>query len=211
MEWIDATVPVRNGMIVYGGDPPVALSRVQNIAEGGICNLSRLEFGVHTGTHVDAPIHFIEGGAGIEAIPIAALMGLALVADARGATGNLDRPTLEGLGIPAGTERLLFRTPNSRLWDESVFSSDFIGLTEDGAEYLLERGVRLVGMDYLSIAPAGNPAPTHVALLRAGAVILEGLDLRRVEPGAYELRCLPLLLVGADGAPARVLLRPQME
>lgn len=210
MEWIDATVPVRNGMIVYEGDPPVALERVQGIATGGICNLSHLEFGVHTGTHVDAPIHFIEGGAGIEAIPLDALMGSALVADARGATGNLDRPALERIGIPAGTERLLFRTPNSRLWDKPAFSSDFIGLTEDGAQYLLERGVRLVGMDYLSIAPAGNPAPTHVALLRAGAVILEGLDLRRVEPGAYEFCCLPLLLVGADGAPARVLLRPQM-
>lgn len=210
MEWIDATVPVRSGMIVYEGDPPVALERVQAIATGGICNLSRLEFGVHTGTHVDAPVHFIEGAVGIEAIPLDALIGPALVVDARGTTGDLDRPALDALGIPARTERLLFRTPNSSLWDEPKFSSAFIGLTEDGAEYLLERGVRLVGMDYLSIGPMGNPAQTHVALLRAGAVILEGLDLRRVEPGAYELCCLPLLLVGADGAPARVLLRPQM-
>ncbi len=209
MGWIDATVPIRAGMIVYDGDPAVALERVQSIAAGGICNLSRLDLGVHSGTHIDAPIHFIEGGAGVEAISLDDLMGPALVADTRDATSDLDRPALERIAIPDGTERLLFRTSNSRLWDEPGFSRDFIGLTEDGAEYLLKRGVRLVGMDYLSIAPMGNPAPTHVALLRAGAVILEGLDLRRVEPGAYELRCLPLLLAGADGAPARVLLRPR--
>jgi len=208
MEWIDATVPIRAGMIVYDGDPAVALDRVQSIATGGICNLSRLGFGVHTGTHVDAPVHFIEGGAGVETIPLEALMGPALVVDARDATADFDRPTLEQMAIPGGTERLLFRTSNSRLWDLPHFSPEFLGLTADGARYLLERGVRLVGMDYLSIAPMGNPAPTHLALLGAGAVILEGLDLRQVEPGAYELRCLPLLVAGADGAPARVLLRP---
>ncbi|MGE5594593.1 MAG: cyclase family protein, partial [Hyphomicrobiales bacterium] len=108
---------------------------------------------------------------------------------------------------PDATDRLLFRTRNSRLWDEPAFSRDFIGLTVGAAMALLRRGVRLVGIDYLSIAPFGDPAPTHRALLEAGAVILEGLDLRHVDPGLYELVCLPLLIPGSDGAPTRALLR----
>jgi arylformamidase len=206
MEWIDVTVPIRSGMATYEGDPAVTLERVAAIAEGGICNVSRLDFGVHSGTHIDAPVHFIDGGAGVEATPIEALIGRALVIDATGITGDIDAATLRSFDLPAGIDRVLLKTPNSRLWDGHSFSREFFGVTEDGAGYLAERGVRLVGIDYLSIAPFGDPAPTHVALLGAGVVILEGLDLRLIEPGDYEMVCLPLLITGADGAPARTLL-----
>jgi len=206
MSWIDISVPVRPGMIVFEGDPAVGLERIADMAQGAICNVSRLDFGVHSGTHIDAPVHFIEGAAGAEGIPLDALIGRATVIDATGIVGDMNEAVLRALGIPEGTERLLFKTPNSRLWERPTFSPEFFGITEDGATYLIRRGVRLVGIDYLSIAPMRDPAPTHVALLAAGVVILEGLDLRRVEPGAYTLVCLPLLLPGADGAPARALL-----
>ncbi|MDE3096425.1 MAG: cyclase family protein [Chloroflexota bacterium] len=203
---IDVTVPVRTGMVVYEGDPPVRRELAQSMAAGGICNVSRLACGVHTGTHIDAPVHFIEGAAGIEATPLDALIGDACVVDATSADGDIDAATLRRLIVPDGVARVLFKTPNSRLWGRPSFAPDFVGLTADAAQVLVARGVRLVGIDYLSIAPKRDPAPTHVALLSAGVVILEGLDLRAVTPGAYRLICLPLLLEGSDGAPARALL-----
>ena len=203
---IDVTVPVRTGMVVYEGDPRVRRELAQSLAAGGICNVSRLECGVHTGTHIDAPVHFIEGAAGIEATPLDALIDDACVVDATSIDTDIDAATLHRLTIPDGVTRLLFKTPNSQLWGRTSFSPDFVGLTADAARVLVERDVRLVGIDYLSIAPKRDPAPTHVALLAAGVVILEGLDLRAVTPGPYRLICLPLLLEGSDGAPARALL-----
>jgi len=203
---IDVSVPVRPGMIVYEGDPPVRRELAQSIAAGGLCNVSRLDCGAHTGTHIDAPVHFIEGAPGIEAVPLDALIGDCVVIDASGVTGNIDAGALEQLGIAAGAERVLFKTRNSALWARGTFSRDFTALSADAARALVARGVRLVGIDYLSIAPYGDAAPTHVALLQAGVVILEGLDLRAVTPGAYRLLCLPLLLEGSDGAPARTVL-----
>jgi arylformamidase len=206
MRFFDITVPVRPGMPVYEGDPPVAVERVASIADGAVCNLSRLACGVHTGTHIDAPVHFIDGAPGVDGVALDALYGPAWVVDATGAADDIDRAALDALAIPADTTRVLFKTANSRLWKREGFSRDFIGLKEDAARALVERGVRLVAMDYLSVAPMSDPAPTHVALLEAGVVILEGVDLRRVEPGAYTLLCLPLLIEGADGAPARAVL-----
>ena len=206
MQIFDISVPVRPGMIVYDGDPDVTLERVKAIADGASANVSRLDFGVHTGTHVDAPVHFIDGARGAETIALEALIGPVVVVDATEQTEHIDAAALGRLAIPAGTERVIFKTNNSRLWDLDHFSADFIGLLGDAAAALVARRIRLVGIDYLSIGPKGNGVPTHVALLEAGVVILEGLDLRRVEPGAYQLVCLPLLLVGSDGAPARAVL-----
>lgn len=206
MEIIDVSVPVRPGMIVYDGDPDVHMERVKTIAGGASANVSRVDFGVHTGTHIDAPVHFIDGAPAMETVPLEALIGPAQVIDATGLASHIDAATLERLSIPAGAERVIFKTDNSRLWDRERFSADFIALTGDAAEALVARGVRLVGIDYLSIGPKGNGVATHVALLQAGVAILEGLDLRRVTPGAYQLACLPLLLVGSDGAPARAVL-----
>ncbi len=206
MRIIDVSVPVRPGMAVYEGDPTVRRELVQSIAGGGICNVSRLDCGVHSGTHIDAPAHFIDGAPGIEATPLDALIGEAHVVDATTITTDIDAATLAALAIPPGATRVLFKTPNSRLWASPAFSRDFFGLTEDAARALVARGVRLVGIDYLSIAPLAAPAPTHLALLSVGVVIVEGLDLRAAPPGAYRLLCLPLLLEGSDGAPARAVL-----
>jgi arylformamidase len=202
VEIIDISVPIRPGMIVYEGDPEVHLERALSITEGAVANVSRLDFGVHSGTHIDAPVHFIEGAAGAEALPLDALVGDAHVVDATGVEGALDESALEPLELPDGAERLIFKTSNSRLWDLDEFSHDFVRLTGDGARYLLRKGARLVGIDYLSI----GDEEAHVELLRAGVVPLEGLDLRRVEPGPFRLVCLPLPLVGVDGAPARAVL-----
>jgi arylformamidase len=201
MELLDITVPIREGMVTYPGDPTVHLERASSIAGGGVVNLSRLDFGLHSGTHVDAPIHFIDGAAGIETVPLDNLIGPAAVVDATAVAGMLDRPALEELELP-DVPRLLFKTRNSQLWASDTFSEDFVHLTGDGAELLVERGVRLVGIDYLSI---GDEAAHH-ALLAAGVVPVEGLDLREADPGLYELLCLPIKVVGSDGAPARVVL-----
>ena len=206
MHWLDVSVPLRWPMPVYEGDPAPRFERIQQMAKGGVCNLTKLDFGLHTGTHIDAPLHFIDGGAGAEETPLDVVMGAAVVADVTGLRGNITEDVVAGLSIPRRTARLLFKTRNSKLWESDRFSADFTAITEEGAEALVRRGVQLVGIDYLSIAPFGDPAPTHLALLGAGVVVLEGLDLRRVAGGEYELRCLPLLIPGADGAPARTLL-----
>ena len=191
MEIIDISVPVRPGMVTYPGDPEGRLERVSSIAEGAIANISRLDFGVHTGTHVDAPLHFVDGAAGAEALPLDVLVGPCVVVDG-----------LEPAAVPAGAERVLFKTPNSLLWEREEFAEEFVKLDEEAARTLVGNGVRLVGIDYLSI---GDEEAHHV-LLEAGVVPVEGLDLRGVEPGEYRLVCAPLKLVGSDGAPARVLL-----
>ena len=208
MTWLDISVPIREGMPTFEGDPKVRLSQAAAISMGAVSNVSRLDFGVHSGTHVDAPVHFIEGAGGVEAISLDALIGPAAVVDARPVSGRFDAAAVERLGIPDGTERLLFRSRNSDLWNLPAFSPSFNGVTEDGARELVRRGIRLVGIDYLSIAPFADPVPTHVTLLEAGVVVLEGLDLRAIEPGPYDLVCLPLRIPGCDGSPARAVVRP---
>ena len=199
MEIIDVSVPVRPGMVTYPGDPAVTLERVASLANGDVVNLSRLDFGVHSGTHVDAPVHFIDGAAAAETLPLDLLVGPARVLDLT-ASERLDAAAFDGVEL---RERVLLKTRNSELWARDSFAEDFLALTEDGARALVDGGVRLVGIDYLSIGDEG----AHRALLGAGVVAIEGLDLRDVEPGEYELICAPLKLVGSDGAPARVLLR----
>jgi arylformamidase len=201
VEIFDISVPIRPGMVTYEGDPLVHLTRALSIAGGASANVSRLDFGVHTGTHVDAPVHFVEGAAGADELPLEVLIGPAHVVDATGVGGQLDETALRGLELP-DAERLIFKTTNSELWALDRFSPEMVKLTGDGARYLIGRGVRLVGIDYLSV----GDEQAHVELLRAGVVPLEGVDLRGIEPGEYELVCLPLRLVGADGAPARAVL-----
>jgi arylformamidase len=204
--WTDVSVPIRPGMVTFAGDPAVILERSSALAAGDVCNVSRLDFGVHSGTHVDAPNHFIDGAPGIESVPLDVLIGPALVVDASVAGGQIDGEAIGRMGIPVGTRRVLFRV-NSALWNESTFQSSFVGLTAEGALALVLLGVRLVGIDYLSIAPFGNPTPTHRALLDASVTIVEGLDLRDVEAGLYDFICLPLRIPGSDGGPARAMLR----
>lgn len=197
----DISVSIRPGMHVYAGNPGVQLELHESIAEGAIANVSKLELGVHSGTHVDAPSHFIDGASGTESLPLAALVGPAAVVDATAIDGDIDEDALASLDLPAA-DRLLLKTTNSALWGEPSFTHDFIRLNGSGARYLIERGVRLIGIDYLSI----GDEDAHRELLGAGVVPLEGLDLRGVDPGAYQLVCLPLKLEGSDGAPARAIL-----
>jgi arylformamidase len=198
----DISVPIRADMPIYAGDPAVELERASSIAEGGHANVSKLSMGVHTGTHVDAPVHFIEGAPGMEGVPLDALYGPAVVVDATGIVADsLGEAELEGLDIPAGAERVLLKTRNSELWAQP-FTRDFIRLDGSGARFLVARGVRTVGLDYLSI----GDHDAHRELLGAGVVPVEGLDLREIEPGAYTLVCLPLDIVGSDGGPARAVL-----
>jgi arylformamidase len=202
MRLIDVTVPIRDGMPVYHDNPEVRLERARSIGDGDVVNISRLDLGVHTATHVDAPLHFFEDGAGAETIDPEALIGEAHVIDATALHADIDADALATLDLPERAERLLFKTPNSELWNRDEFTHDFIRFVASGATRLLELGVRLVGIDYLSIGDEG----AHRVLLGNGVVPLEGLDLRGIEPGRYTLYCLPLKLVGSDGAPARVLL-----
>jgi arylformamidase len=204
--WIDISVPVIAGMVSFPGDPLIFLERASSMSSGAICNVSRLDFGVHSGTHIDAPIHFVEGAPAIESVPLDACIGPALVVDASAHDRHLDAAAIRSLSIPAGTRRVLFRW-NSHLWREPGFQSGFLALAGDGAAALVDLGVELVGNDYLSIAPFDDPIPAHLALLDAGVVVVEGLDLTPVGPGEYDLVCVPLLIPGSDGGPARALLR----
>jgi arylformamidase len=196
MEIIDISVPVRTGMVTFPGDPEVSHERVKAIADGESANISKLDLGVHTGTHVDAPNHFIEGAAGADELSLEVLNGPCEVVEA----AALDESAVDA--VPEGTERVLFKTPNSELWAQTTFPERFERLNGAAATALVERGIRLVGVDYLSV---GDEDAHHV-LLGAGVIPVEGLDLRGVDPGSYELHCLPLRLVGSDGAPARAIL-----
>ena len=204
---MEISLPVRPGMPVFPGNPDVALGLQQSMEAGDEANLSFLALGVHTGTHVDSPFHFLPRSATTDEMPLDTMIGEANVLDATSISGHVGTAALRSLPIPDGCTRLLVKTTNSELWSKQDFSSDFQGLTADGAAYLVERGIALIGWDYLSIGPYGDATETHRVLLEAGVVILEGIDLRGVEPGGYELICLPLLLKGSDGAPARAVLR----
>jgi arylformamidase len=198
---LDISVPIRAGMHVYPGNPGFRLERHESIADGAQANVSKLELGVHNGTHVDGALHFIDGAAGTEALPLEACVGPAEVVDATSVETDIDEAALQSLPL-GDSERVLLKTRNSRLWELPEFTPDFIRLTGSGARYLIARGVRLIGIDYLSI----GDAEAHRELLGAGVVALEGLDLRVADPGTYQLVCLPLRLEGSDGAPSRAIL-----
>jgi arylformamidase len=183
------------------------IERVEKIEDGSNANVSRMNIGVHTGTHVDAPFHFLPGGATVDSISLKILTGRAYVL-ALPEVSVINSAVLQAAEIPPRTRRLLFKTRNSQYWanQSSEFTTDFVGISADGAQYLVDRGVKLVGIDYLSVAPYKESRPTHEILLQAGTVVVEGLDLSRVSQGRYTLYCLPLKLAGSDGAPARAIL-----
>lgn len=195
-------------MVHWPGNPPVRIDLALSIARGDACNVSSLALGAHTGTHMDAPRHFFEAGPGIDTMPLTAAIGPARVLAMNDATA-IHAPALEPLAIQPG-ERILFKTRNSAgAWQSDTFDEDFVYIARDAAEYLAARHVLLVGVDYLSVGGYAHDGPeTHRALLGAGVWIVEGLNLAPVAPGAYELMCLPLRLQGADGAPARAIVRP---
>jgi arylformamidase len=206
--WIDVSVTVRHGMPHWPDNPPIVMERAMDIGLGHDCNLSHLAMGVHSGTHVDAPVHFIHQAAGVDEMPLAAMMGAARVIEIAHPR-EITADELRGHSLQAG-ERVLFRTSNSvRCWQTDRFVEDFVYISEQAAGYLAETRVRTVGIDYLSVGGyRADGAAIHRILLAAGIWIIEGLDLSAVRAGRYEMICLPVKLHGSDGAPARALLRP---
>lgn len=208
--WIDVSVPVRDGMVHWPGDPPVEIGLRLSIAAGDAANLTKLSVSAHTGTHMDAPRHFIDDGAGIDSMPLEATVGPARLIEIEDpAVVTADELERHGLD---GVERLLLRTRNSaRRWWEEDFDGGFVHIEPEAAKLIADAGVLAVGVDYLSVGGMKSGAETHRVLLGAGVWIIEGLDLTGVGAGDYELVCLPVRLVGADGAPARALLRARDE
>jgi arylformamidase len=207
MKIYDLSVSISPTLPVWPNNPGIELERMNKIEEGANSNVSRLALGVHSGTHVDAPVHFIQGAAGVESLKLEVLMGPAYVLDLPG----ISRVTVTELAsakIPGGTKRLLIKTRNSEFWanGDKEFHTDYVAIGADAAEWLVQHSVQLVGVDYLSVAPWKESVPTHQILLKAGIVVVEGLNLTGITPGTYEFICLPLKLVGSDGAPARAVL-----
>lgn len=205
-DWIDVSVPVHSGMVVWPGDSEVRVERVLELEQGAPFNLTHCSFTAHTGTHIDAPRHFLAGGQTIDSIPLDAVLGPCRVVRIH-APEKVSPAELPG-DLMSG-ERILFQTDNSFKNNKlNEFIEDFVYVSREAAEVLASAGVRLVGIDYLSVGGfKRDMAETHCILLAAGIWIVEGLDLSQVEPGRYELACLPLRLTGADGAPARAALR----
>ena len=209
MKVYDISVPLRPDMPTYEGEPGPRLEFRKLLSKGDSSTVSVLSLGSHTGTHVDAPSHFIDGAHGVEELPLDALVGPAYVAEFSGNT-HITATDLESMAIPADCQRLLFKTRNSAFWVDPEFHTDFIALAPDAARKLTERDLRLVGIDYLSIERfRARPHEVHETLLAGGVVVLEGADLRSVSGGSYFLVCAPLNVVGAEGAPARAFLIDQ--
>lgn len=209
--WIDISVPLRSGMVHWPTDQDVRLERRLALDRGDPMNLTAASMSLHTGTHMDAPLHFVAGAPGIDRMPPDATVGRARVLEFPAATA-IGPAELEPHAIEAG-ERILLKTSNSaRCWRTDEFVADFVSVTPDGARYMAGRGIRAVGIDYISIGAEGEEGDeTHRVLMSAGIWIIEGLDLSAVEPGEYDLICLPLKVLDGDGAPARAIVRRRSQ
>jgi len=210
---VDISVTLGRGLPTWPGSMGMRLERVCRMEKGDKANVSKLTCDVHTGTHIDAPAHFISGGNTVARIPLNLLIGDAIVGDLPNVS-IITPSDLAGLELPLGTKRLLLRTKNSKLWEDygNEFCPHFVALTPEAAQWVVDWGIKLLGIDYLSVQPFGDSTQqTHITLLSAGVVILEGLNLSQVVPDTYELICLPLKLVEAEGAPARAILRARLS
>lgn len=206
MTLYDVTLPIQEGMITFPGDPLFKIEPFFERKKGDPFDLALMSMATHVGTHVDPPAHYLDNGYTVDQIPLDILVGPGIVLDMRGRP-YVDREAL--VASAAGDyDRVLFKTDNGPRLLESTFHEDYVYLTEDGASYLVEQGVRLVANDYLSIEKYRNPgAPVHTTLLKAGVLVVEGVNLLDVPAGPCEVYCLPLKIKGADGAPARVLIK----
>ncbi len=208
MDWIDISVPLKSGMVHWPGDPEVKIERVRDAEKGDRNTLSEVCMGAHTGTHMDAPLHFVRGGAGIDQLPLDVAMGRARVIEIEDGE-SIKVEELQKHDIRRD-ERILFKTRNSsHVWREADFVEDFVYMSIEAARSLVERGVSLVGVDYLSVGGyKKDGSEVHQTLLQAGIWLIEGLDLSKVSAGEYDLVCLPLKIVDGDGAPARAVVKP---
>lgn len=209
MRTYDISLTISPNLPIWPDDTPISIERTEKIEQGSDANVTRLEMSAHVGTHVDAPYHFLGGEAAtVEQLPLNILHGRAYVLQIEDEVDLITESVLKNASIPLRIRRLLLKTRNSLYWasGETKFQEEFVALSEDGAQYLVDRGIRLIGVDYLSVAPFRDTGPTHKVLLSAGVVILEGLNLSFITPGRYTLYCLPIKIKGADGAPARAIL-----
>lgn len=211
MRIYDVSVPLSAATPTYPGDPGIDITKWLTLAKGDAANVSLINFGLHSGTHVDAPAHFIEGGARVESLPFESLVGEAEVIEVPDHIRAIEEDFVSS-SCARGAQRILFKTRNSDFWSnlKQGFREDYTYIDPAAAQRLVELGVKLVGIDYLSVEQFKSAGfETHHALLSQGVIILEGLDLREVPAGVYELICLPLKIAGGsgDGAPARVILR----
>ncbi len=208
MKFWDISVPLSADLPVWPGDPKVSIERTSRIEDGANANVSRLDIGVHTGTHVDAPFHFLPGATTIESLSLEKMIGPVQVVRVPDDFSVITADIIHVCGIKPETRRVLFKTVSSTFWIKygSQFRTEFVGIDESGAKELVSRDIQLVGTDYLSVSPFKQSRPTHEAFLKASVILLEGLDLTEVEPGDYNLICLPLKIKGSDGAPARAVL-----
>jgi arylformamidase len=204
--WIDISLPIRHKMVHWPGGPEPKVELISDMNKGDVANVTSIAMSVHTGTHMDAMRHFIADGVTMEAMPLGAVIGPAkLIAVDDPAAIRLEH--LRPHDLNPG-DRVLFKTANSELrWFGDEFREDYVYIDPEAAKYLVEQGVQTVGVDYLSVAPFFDGVTTHRILLGAGVWIIEGLDFRNVEPGDYELVCLPLNVPGSDGALARAIVR----
>jgi arylformamidase len=205
---IDITIEISDHMVVWEGDPGVKIRQLLKMKNGDPYNLTRLDLGVHNGSHVDAPLHFLENGNSTDHFPLSQMVGPVQVIEINNSVNLITADILKNAGIHAETKRLLFKTKNSDYWKKSdaVFQKGYCGVTTDGAQFLATLDLQLVGIDYLSISPLSDLEEPHRILMRKGVIILETVNLADVGPGFYDLYCLPLKLVGCEGAPARVIL-----
>ncbi|MBV8695473.1 MAG: cyclase family protein [Ktedonobacteraceae bacterium] len=205
--WIDISVPLYTDLVHWPDDPSVQIERVTDLNRGDVATVSKLSMCIHSGTHMDAPAHFLKGGASIDTMPIEATIGRARVIEIQDSE-SINSEELERLDIRQG-ERILFKTKNStRAWQSASFVQDFVYISYEAAQYLAKLRIQTVGIDYLSVSGFTKDGPeTHYALLAAGIWIIEGLNLSQVPSGTYELVCLPLKMLGCEGAPARAVLR----
>lgn len=203
----DISVPITSPMPVWPSDPPVNLTPISHPSRDNshTIRVTRIEMGSHTGTHIDAPWHMLEGGRRLNQISLETLIGPAVVLEIAGVK-SLKRGDVEKFNLQ-GIQRVLFKTDNSQHWNDGKFYEDFVYLEPEAAEFLVERGIQLVGIDYLSIDHFKSEShPSHFVLLPRNVVIIEGLDLSRVPRGTYHMTALPLNLQDVDGAPTRVIL-----
>jgi arylformamidase len=207
MKIYDISIPISPTMPTYPGDPPVVIEPIKQIGKGSPSNVSRVSFGGHTGTHFDPPLHFIPGGKPIDQLDLSVLYGAARVVDLTRVDREITVRDLERARVPKRATRLLFKTRSSTLWERAGFQKEYVGIAWDAAQWLVDRGVKLVGVDYLSVETFGASEPrTHRTLLGAGVVVVEGLNLRDIKPGKYTFIGLPLKIQDGDGAPGRAIL-----
>jgi arylformamidase len=208
MKYWDISVAISKDLPVWPGDPKAIVERVNKIEDGANANVSRIDMGCHTGTHVDAPFHFLPGTKTVESLSLDVLVGPVQVIRIADDIQVINSEVVNASNINPDVKRILFRTKSSSFWSKygSQFRTEFVGIDKAAAEALVEMGMQLVGTDYLSVSPYKQSRPTHEAFLKSSVILLEGLDLSQIDAGIYNLICLPLKIMGADGAPARAIL-----